>query len=120
YLWREQDLPVNLDLRSADLGDDLERRRLARVLQQGLDAPVGLALPLGWDPVGQRWRSSPWPLRRGELVLTPGDSPMGFRLPLDALPVVAREHERLPPERDPFTPTQDLDADYHQYAQVSL
>ncbi|MCC6295459.1 MAG: transglutaminase family protein [Pseudomonadales bacterium] len=120
YLWREQDLPVNLDLRAVDLGDDLERRRLARVLQQGLDAAVGLALPLGWDPFAQRWRSSPWPLRRGELVLIPGDSPMGFRLPLESLPALAREHERHTPERDPFAPAAALDADYHQYAQASL
>jgi uncharacterized protein (DUF2126 family) len=120
YLWREQDLPANLDPGSADLGDDLERRRLARLLQQGLDAPVGLALPLGWDPVAARWRSSPWPLRRGQLVLIPGDSPMGYRLPLHSLPEVVREHERHPPERDPFAPVQALDADYRQYAQANL
>ena len=120
YLWREQDVPVNVDLGAADLGDDLERRRLVRVLQQGLDAVVGLALPLGWDPVAGHWRSSPWPLRRGQLVLIPGDSPMGYRLPLHSLPEVAREHERHPPERDPFAPAPALDADYRHYAQASL
>ena len=120
YLWREQEVPVDADPRYADLSDDLERRRLARLLQQGLDKPVGLALPLGWDPVGECWRSSPWPLRRGQLVLVPGDSPMGYRLPLHSLPEVAQEHERHAPERDPFAPAEALDADYHQYAQARL
>ena len=32
-----------------------------------------------------RWVTTPWTLRRGRLVLIPGDSPMGLRLPLDAL-----------------------------------
>ncbi len=120
YLWQEQELPVDADPRNADLSDDLERRRLARLLQQGLGEPAGLVLPLGWDPKGNCWRSSPWPLRRGELVLIPGDSPMGYRLPLHSLPEKIREHERYEPERDPFAPNGSLDTDYHQYAQARL
>jgi len=119
YLWREQELPEHLDPQTAALDDSLERRRLARLLQQGLHAPTGLALPLGWDPVAERWRSSPWPLRRGQLILIPGDSPMGYRLPLDSLPQVT-EAEAREAERDPFAPAKPLDADYHQYAQAVL
>ncbi len=119
YLWREQELPEHLDPQTAALDDSLERRRLARLLQQGLHAPTGLALPLGWDPVAERWRSSPWPLRRGQLILIPGDSPMGYRLPLDSLPAVT-EAEAREAERDPFAPAKPLDADYHQYAQAVL
>ncbi|MBK8132742.1 MAG: transglutaminase family protein [Gammaproteobacteria bacterium] len=119
YLWREQELPEHLDPQTAALDDSLERRRLARLLQQGLHAPTGLVLPLGRDPVAARWRSSPWPLRRGQLILIPGDSPMGYRLPLDSLPP-ATEAEAREAERDPFAPDKPLDADYHQYAQAVL
>ena len=46
YLWRERQLPVNVDPFDARLDDELERDRLRRVFTQGLDAVVGYALPL--------------------------------------------------------------------------
>ena len=88
YLWRERRLPVNVDPLDCRLDDELERRRLARVFEQTLNAKVGYALPLARDWTGG-WRSGPWFLRREHLFLLPGDSPMGLRLPLDSLPWVA-------------------------------
>jgi len=104
YVWREQSLPENIDPLKADLKDGLERKRLARLLQQGLDQPVGFCLPLGWNLETGHWRSSPWPLRRDTLNLIPGDSPMGLRLPLDSLPWVTEEKRDTPKPRDPFEP----------------
>ena len=46
YLWRERQLPVNVDPFDARLDDELERDRLRRVFTQGLDAVVGYALPI--------------------------------------------------------------------------
>jgi uncharacterized protein (DUF2126 family) len=108
YLWQEQSLPDNVDPHKVDLKDDLERKKLAKVLEHGLGEPVGFCLPLGWNYNTGHWRSSPWPLRRDRLALIPGDSPIGFRLPLDSLPYVAEEEQDIPQPRDPFEPVAAL------------
>ncbi len=101
YLWREGQVPDNLDPNKADLKDPLERRRLARLLQRGLDAPIGYVLPVVYD---EGWISSSWPLRRERLFLVPGDSPMGLRLPLESLPWVRPEEREPEFGVDPFAP----------------
>src|SRR5205814_5936101 len=84
YLWRERQLPVNVDPFDARLDDELERDRLRRVFTTGLNAIVGYALPIRRvGRGGGHWRSAPWFLRDERLYLIPGDSPMGLRLPLD-------------------------------------
>lgn len=108
YLWKEQSLPDNVDPLKADLKDDLERKKLAQLLSQGLEKPVGFCLPLGWDYGTQHWRSSPWPLRRATLTLIPGDSPIGLRLPLNSLPVVTDEALHRDQGRDPFAAAEEL------------
>lgn len=104
YLWKEQSLPENIDPVQADLSDSLERKRIARLLTRGINTVAGYVLPLAWDPVAEKWQSSRWPLRRDRLLLLPGDSPLGFRLPLDSLPLLseAEEIHTKEPERDPF------------------
>jgi uncharacterized protein (DUF2126 family) len=87
YLWRERRLPTNVDPFDARLADELERERLRRVFMQGLDTVVGHALPVMRDPTGRaRWQTGPWFLRDERCYLIPGDSPMGYRLPLDSQP----------------------------------
>jgi len=86
YLWRERHLPANVDPFDSRLEDPLERARLMRVFSQGLKPAVGYALPISRDPKTTRWRSGTWFLREDHCYLLPGDSPMGYRLPLDSLP----------------------------------
>jgi uncharacterized protein (DUF2126 family) len=90
YLWRERRLPGNVDPFDSRLDDELERARLRRVFRQGLDAVVGYLLPLKREwrvgTAGPAWVTGPWFLRDERLYLMPGDSPMGYRLPLDSLP----------------------------------
>jgi len=90
YLWRERRLPVNVDPFDARLDDPLERERLQRIFTQGLDRVVGHVLPVARQPGGPaRWQSGPWFLRAERCLLHPGDSPMGYRLPLDSQPWAA-------------------------------
>jgi uncharacterized protein (DUF2126 family) len=86
YLWRERKLPANLDPFDTRLEDPLERARLRKVFKQGLDKVVGHVLPMQRDDATGRWKTGPWFLRSERCYLIPGDSPMGYRLPLDSLP----------------------------------
>ncbi|GAB3666690.1 transglutaminase family protein [Ramlibacter alkalitolerans] len=116
YLWRERKLPVNVDPFDARLDDELERTRLRRVFEQKLDAVVGYVLPLApTDPEapaadGARWKTSPWFLRDDRLYLIPGDSPMGYRLPLESLPWVSQGDYPYLVEADPMAPAPPLPA----------
>jgi uncharacterized protein (DUF2126 family)/transglutaminase-like putative cysteine protease len=110
----EQRLPVNLDPLKADLKASDERRRLARLLEQGIGAVVGYALPLKpvepetalveQPAVDTRWLTSAWPIRREHLYLVAGDSPMGLRLPLSTLPWEHPNDREPECEVDPFAP----------------
>ncbi len=89
YLWRERKLPGNVDPLDARLADRFERERLHKVYDQGLDKVVGHGLPIARTPAGSpRWRSGSWFLR-GRCYLVPGDSALGYRLPLDSQPWAA-------------------------------
>ncbi len=114
YLMQEQTLPENLDILAQKLKGNLDRRRLARLIERGFGVASGVVIPLqrstGW-PVAEdqkTWRSSLWPLRRERITLIPGDSPMGLRLPLNELPEIAKKADRVQPQRDPFEPRDPL------------
>lgn len=105
YAWRESRLPVDVDPFDSKLDDAEERARLLRVFSRGLGTAVGWVLPLSVDE--GVFRSGPWVVRDAKLKLIPGDSAMGFRLPIDSLPylppdqrVVHRTHDPMivPPE----------------------
>jgi len=89
YLWRERRLPVNVDPFDSALKDPLERERLAKVFERGLDKVVGHVLPVARSADGLRWQTGPWFLRSERCYLIPGDSPIGYRLPLDSQPWIA-------------------------------
>src|ERR1700712_3303574 len=87
YLWRERKLPTNVDPFDARLADPLERDRIRKIFTQGLDKVVGHVLPVARNPSGSpRWQSGSWYLRSERCYLIPGDSAMGYRLPLDSQP----------------------------------
>src|SRR6188472_2031486 len=90
YLWRERKLPSNVDPLDARLADPFERERLRRVFTQGLRKVVGHGLPIARSPGEERrWRSTSWFLRDKHCYLIPGDSALGYRLPLESQPWAA-------------------------------
>jgi len=91
YLAREGRLPDNVTPGDSRLKDPEERDRMARVFERGLDKVRGYTLPIQrWNAAAHKpWISEAWRFRAGRMHLLPGDSPMGFRLPLEGLPWVA-------------------------------
>ncbi len=108
YLWRERQLPSNVDPFKSKLSDPQERARLSKVFEQGLDTVIGHVLPVSRDASGTRWRTGSWFLRRDRCYLIPGDSPIGYRLPLDSMPWVSKEDYPYIYEPDPMAPAAPL------------
>jgi uncharacterized protein (DUF2126 family) len=99
YMWKERRLPANVDPLKSNLKDKLERERIARVFEQGLNKVMGHVLPIRNDGA---WTSGAWFLRPETLYLVPGDSPIGFRLPIDSMPWVKESEYPWIYEPDPM------------------
>src|SRR5262245_383732 len=88
---KEGALPEILDLSDPKIDDPQERARIMRAFESRLSAPAGYVLPVQrWTArASGGWLSEVWETRRGRLFLQPGDSPIGFRLPIGSLPQLA-------------------------------
>ncbi|TNF42443.1 MAG: transglutaminase family protein, partial [Bacteroidetes bacterium] len=113
YLWTERKLPVNIDPHNIDLKDSLERKTLMQQLDHGLENPAGYALPLQWAYQKSGWISCEWEFRGGKMFLIPGNSQMGYRLPLDSLPYISESKRPKPAERSLFEEPEALN-DFHE------
>ena len=106
FMLVEQKLPVNLTPKSNKIDDPAERERIIKVFDRGLNEAAGYALPIqAWNTQdrGRRWVTERWALRREKLFLIPGDSPVGFRLPLASAPyLTSLAYPHVLP-RDPFS-----------------
>jgi len=109
WLQKEAALPANVDPSDSKLSDPEERARMARVFDKGLTEPRGFVLPIQrWNADAGKWRSERWQLRRENLFLTPGDSPMGLRLPIASLPHIPPDEYPYIVEQDPLAPREEL------------
>ena len=86
--WKERRLPVNVDPERQQAGRSRRSASgLRRVFEQGLGKPVGLraaAAARGRARTDRSGRAGCGCCGREHLFLIPGDSPMGFRLPLQS------------------------------------
>jgi uncharacterized protein (DUF2126 family)/transglutaminase-like putative cysteine protease len=110
WVAKEGSLPPNVDLTDPKIDDPEERARILRAFEGGLSRPTGYVLPIQrWNARGARgWMSERWRPRRGRLFLIQGDSPVGFRLPLEGLPWLPEDERPSVTPRDPFDPREPL------------
>src|SRR5262249_45804638 len=103
YLWKERRLPVNVDPLQSRLENQEERARIATIFERGLNEIVGFVLPVRREGSSANafWTSGRWFFRSEHMFLIPGDSPIGFRLPLDSLPWVAPDEYPFIHQPDP-------------------
>ena len=111
YTWKERRFPSNVTPEKSNLKDKLERDRIARIFQKGLNEVVGYTLPI--KRAGNGWISGSWFLRDDDtLWLIPGDSPMGLRLPLDSVPWVAEKDFPWNWQQDPSAKLSELPKEF--------
>ncbi|MBU2994397.1 transglutaminase family protein [Octadecabacter sp. 1_MG-2023] len=91
FMGKEAMLPDNVSVKDSQLEDPQERARMVRMLNNGLSNPVSYVIPIQLAQAKAssrrrfRWTSDVWGTRRDKLFLMPGDSPAGYRLPLNSL-----------------------------------
>ncbi|MBL4813326.1 MAG: transglutaminase family protein, partial [Rhodobacteraceae bacterium] len=123
WLLKEGNLPENVSPENSELEDPEARRRMALVFERGLTEPVGFVLPVQrWQGKADKtdkmknpakWMSESWQFRRGKLFLVPGDSALGYRIPLSALPHLEEAAYPFVHAADPMlpqTPLPDMEA----------
>ncbi|MGD9671411.1 MAG: DUF2126 domain-containing protein [Hyphomicrobiaceae bacterium] len=106
FMLVEQKLPINLTPQTNKLEDPAERERVIRVFDRGVTEVAGYVLPIQvWHTQdrGRRWVTERWALRRDKLFLIPGDSPIGYRLPLGSTYYLSPADYPGQQPRDPFS-----------------
>ncbi|MCP5162849.1 MAG: transglutaminase family protein [Hahellaceae bacterium] len=117
-LWLDGQLPIDEPL---DVGhEELAKRTLAQILKRGLNHVTGYCLPLAFDAVNLRWQSCLWRFRQKSLYLLPGNSALGYRLPLASLSRHELSDAFEVHPRDPFAPVPQEITPLHQVAAKPL
>ncbi|MBB1279595.1 transglutaminase family protein [Pseudoalteromonas sp. SR45-1] len=97
HMWQEASLPTEIKPDQPELLHAMSRKGFLAKMDKGIEKPVGYVLPLKWNDSKNCWQSCTWEFKRGHCFLLPGESPLGYRLPLDSL-----EWSGNIIDRDPF------------------
>jgi uncharacterized protein (DUF2126 family)/transglutaminase-like putative cysteine protease len=109
-LAEEARLPINIDPTDPKLAHAEERAKFMRTFGLGSLSPAAFVLPVkpSARSKGSAWISEKWRLRRGWLLLVPGDAPVGSRLPLSSLPMLDPASYPYVLPSDPFAEPAEL------------
>ena len=112
YLWREHQLPVNVTAADSKAGNPRERARTGAGVRARTGGAGGLraAAAAARDGNALLLVEPALVSAAGALLLVAGDSPIGYRLPLDSLPWVADDDIEYDHELDPFAERETLPA----------
>jgi uncharacterized protein (DUF2126 family) len=108
YLWRERRLPVNVDPFDSRWTTRWSASACAACSARNWTAWSAMCCRCKatrrWAPAWPApvWTTGPWFFRDERMYLFPGDSPMGYRLPLDSLPWVSKADYPYLIEQDPY------------------
>ena len=105
YLWKERRLPTNVDPLDSQLANLEDRRGWRASSSRGSTKLWAMhCLCAGNDSSDDTsaWVSGAWFFRPERMYLVPGDSPMGYRLPLDSIPWVSESEYPFVHEQDPL------------------
>ncbi|MHB0755392.1 transglutaminase family protein [Polaribacter sp. M15] len=91
-MYEKGNMPIDYNP-AEDKDASLADQKIKEILEEGTSKPVGYVLPL--NKTEGKWFSSEWTFRRNHIYLTPGNSPIGLRLPLNSLQQKP-EHELFP------------------------
>ncbi|WP_339705429.1 transglutaminase family protein [uncultured Kriegella sp.] len=108
FLWEEGKLPIDVAPKDYKEKDTALRRKLGEVLEQGVGKTVGHVFPLAKKD--KNWITNTWEFRGKHLFLTPGNSPIGLRLPLESLPKEPEIPSEPTAEPELFEPKPPLEA----------
>jgi len=106
FLWEEGKLPVDVSPKKYNKDDGHLRRKLGEILENGIGEVVGHVYPL--TKKNNKWLTNKWKFRNKHLFLTPGNSAIGLRLPLGALPQDPPIPSEPTAEVELFEPSPDL------------
>lgn len=70
----------------------------------------GFATPLLYSIKRKKWISNLWKFKNKKLELIPGDSPAGYRLPLNSIPFIPEGNNEIPPLRSNFDDLENIPA----------
>ncbi len=112
HLWQEGNLPETPSPTDPELLHAMTRKSFLAKLERGLDTPVGFVIPLAFDTVFDGWQSSIWSFKRQHCFLLPGDSPLGYRLPLSSLGQPETLLDRDPIDMQGELPTEGIQRGY--------
>ncbi|MFC3122215.1 transglutaminase family protein [Agaribacter flavus] len=96
HMWQEAQLPIEPSPDSPELLHAMSRQGFLAKMERGIEKPVGYILPITFDQVFGGWQSCQWQFKRKYCFLLPGESPIGYRLPLDSIGSPAPLYERDP------------------------